>query len=381
MKVLVLGAGKMGLAIVFDLARSSRVESLTLGDADGQRAEEVAKKVGGGKTSSLSIDVRDQNQVIDLMRGYDVTVSAVTLYHNDSLVKAAVEARTNFCDLGGSDSIVTRQKALDEVAKKADITIVPNCGLAPGMANVVAVHGMKLFEKVSELYIRVGGLPQHPTPPFNYQGLFSVEGLLKEYTERAKVLREGKLEYVEPLTGIEAIEFPEPSNSLEAFYTSGGASLLPELLRGKVNSLDYKTIRYTGHAEKMKTLLDIGFASTDSVRIRDQSISPRESFGELLKMKLSSGDKDIVLMRVIIQGIKAGKKAKVVFTMIDRFDDHSSLTAMMRTTAFPTSIIAQMIGGGEIMAKGVHTPEECVPAEIFMEGLRRRGIFIEENWN
>jgi saccharopine dehydrogenase-like NADP-dependent oxidoreductase len=131
----------------------------------------------------------------------------------------------------------------------------------------------------------------------------------------------------------------------------------------------------------MKTLLDLGFASTEPISIGDHITTPRELFGELLKKKLSFGDKDVVLMKIRIRGVRDGKERTVVFTMIDRFDENSSLTSMMRTTAFPTSIIAQMIAGGEITAKGVYTPEECVPAEPLIAELRQRNIIIEETWN
>jgi lysine 6-dehydrogenase len=303
------------------------------------------------------------------------------LYHNDTLTKAVIEARKHFCDLGGSDEIVKEQKSLDSDAKRAGVVVVPNCGLAPGMANILAMYGVNKFDRVQSVKIRVGGLPEHPRPPLNYQLVFSVEGLLKEYTERAKVLRGGKVEYMNSLSEVEPVEFSGFDKSLEAFHTSGGASILPELLQGRVDSLDYKTIRYRDHAEKMQTLLDLGFANTNPISIGDHIATPRELFGELLKKKLSFGDRDVVLMKVDVLGVKEGKEKTVTFTMTDRLDEHASRTAMMRTTAYPVSIIAQMIGRGEISSRGVFTPEECVPPERFIEELSRRSIFINEIWN
>jgi lysine 6-dehydrogenase len=381
MKVLVLGAGMMGSAVVFDLAKSDLVESITVADADSARARTVSEKTGGSKTKAAAVDVRNHSDVVELMKGCDVAISAVTLYHNDTLTKAAIEARKHFCDLGGSDEILRRQKTLDSDAKRAGVVIVPNCGLAPGTANVIAMYGVNKFDRVQSVKIRVGGLPERPKPPLNYQLVFSVEGLLKEYTERAKVLRVGKVEYVDPLSEVEPVEIPGFDKSLEAFHTSGGASLLPDLLQGKVDSLDYKTIRYRGHAEKMKTLLDLGFANTDPISIGDHIATPRELFGELLKKKLSFGDKDVVLMKVEVQGVRESKEKTVTFTMIDRYDEQTLQTAMMRTTAYPVSIIAQMIGRGEISSKGVPTPEECVPTGRFIEELSRRSIVINETWN
>jgi lysine 6-dehydrogenase len=381
MKILVLGAGMMGSAIVYDLARSPRVQQIAVGDVDGERAARVAQTFGSSKTSPVVVDVRDAARAVEVMRESDVAVSAVTLHYNDVLARAALDARTNFCDLGGSDDIVAKQKMLDPDAKRIGVTLVVNCGLAPGMANVIAMHGVKQFDRVRELRIRVGGLPQRPKPPLDYQLVFSVDGLIKEYTERAKVLRQGRVEYVEPLTEIEPVEFPQPFGSLEAFHTGGGASLLPELLRGKVDSLDYKTIRYRGHAERMKTLFEVGFTSTEPISLGEHITTPRELFEALLKKKLPSNEPDVVLMRITVRGVKEGIERTVVRSMVDRFDEKTCLTAMMRTTAFPTSIIAQMIGSGEINMKGVYTPEECVPAEPFIAELRRRNIIIEEMWS
>jgi len=381
MKALVLGAGLMGRAIVYDLARSLSVEGVVVADLDRSLAEEVAKRYGNDRTSAEYVDVRDHERVVALMKGFDVVVSAVPLYHNEDLTRAAIEAKANLCDLGGSDEIVARQKALHEDARQAGITIVPNCGLAPGMANVIALHGLKRFDSVSELRIRVGGLPENPRPPLNYQLVFAVEGLIKEYTGKAKVLRGGQIQYLDALTEIEAIDFPRPLGRLEAFLTSGGASLLPEILQGRVQTLDYKTIRYPGHAEKMKTLLELGFGSAEPISIGGHLTTARELFGELLKRRLTFNDKDVVLVRVLLRGIRSGREARVAYTMIDRYDDTTSLTAMMRTTGFPTSIIAQMIISGEISAKGVYCPEECVPAEIFIAELCKRRIVIQEDWS
>jgi lysine 6-dehydrogenase len=233
MKVLVLGAGMMGSAVVFDLAKSDLVESITVADVDSGRARTLSEKMGGLKTKAAAVDVRSYDDVVELMKDFDVTISVVTLYHNDMLTKAAIEARRHFCDLGGSDEILKRQKAQGTDAKRAGVVIVPNCGLAPGVANVIAMYGVNKFDRVQSVKIRVGGLPEYPRPPLNYQLVFSVEGLLMEYTERAKVLQAGKVKYVDPLSEVEPVELPGFDKSLEAFHTSGGASILPELFGGE----------------------------------------------------------------------------------------------------------------------------------------------------
>jgi lysine 6-dehydrogenase len=162
MEVLVVGAGMMGSAVVFDLAKSDLVESITVADVDPGRARTASEKIGGSKTKAVAVDVRSYHDVVELMKGCDVAISAMTLYHSDMLTKAAIEARRHFCDLGGSDEILKKQKALHADARRVGVVIVPNCGLAPGMANVIAMYGVNKFDRVQSVKIRVGGLPERP---------------------------------------------------------------------------------------------------------------------------------------------------------------------------------------------------------------------------
>ncbi len=380
MKFLVLGSGLMGSALAFDLARSKGVTEITLADADLSVARRVTERIGSPLVKPVALDVEYQDDVVALMSGHDCAIGAVSYRFNYGLSLAAIETGTHFCDLGGNDEVVQRQRSLSKKALESGVTIVPNCGLAPGMANVLAARGAEFFEAIERMAIRVGGLPQNPKPPFNYQLVFSVEGLVNEYSGAATVLRDSRITHVDTLTEIEAIEFPSPFGTLEAFTTSGGVSLLPEMFEGKVAHLDYKTIRYQGHCEKFRTLFDLGFASSEPVMVGANVLTSRELFFELLKRKLAGDSPDVVLMRVTITGTKQGKKAVLEYSLIDFFDKNDNITAMMRTTSFPTSIIAQMLAGGIIGTRGVYTPEQCVPLEPFLSGLRQRSFAIMETW-
>src|SRR5688500_8099932 len=228
MNILVLGAGRMGHGAVFDLVHNSPgVERVTVADFDGQKAEDVAEAVGTDKVSTRQIDASDFEAVVSLMRGHDSVISCVNYWYNVSLSKAAIEAGSNFCDLGGNNYVVDEQLALDAEARTAGINIIPDCGLAPGMVSVLAAHGARDFDTVDEIHIRVGGLPQEPQPPLDYQLVFSVEGLINEYLEVARVIRDGKIAEVESMTEIESLEF-DGFPPLEAFQTSGGTSTLPD---------------------------------------------------------------------------------------------------------------------------------------------------------
>ena len=172
---------------------------------------------------------------------------------------------------------------------------------------------------------------------------------------------------------------------LEAFNTSGGLSTLAQVLKGRVKSLDYKTIRYKGHCEKFKTLLDLGFATNEPMMVGGSVKTNREFFADLLRKKLDHGGTDLVVARATITGRKDNAEKMLVYEFVDYYDEATKMTAMMRTTAFPTSIIAQMLAHGVIETKGVLPPELCVPGDKMIAELGRRNVKITkrvtENWS
>jgi lysine 6-dehydrogenase len=381
MKFLVIGAGMMGSAVARDLARSAGVEAVTLADANLRRAEEAVARIASSKVRPVRLDAEASNDVVDVMRQHESVIAATTFRHNVALTKAAIEAGVHLCDLGGNDEVVQQQLALDEQAKQQNVLILPNCGLAPGLANVLAARGIEQFERVDTVHLRVGGLPQHPKPPLNYQLVFSVEGLINEYSGTSRVLRNYALTELDAMTELEHIEFPSPFGTLEAFITSGGTSLLPQMFAGKVRELDYKTIRYPGHRERFKTLLDIGFASNEPIVVGTSVLTAKEMFVELLQRKLTGTDRDVVLLRVSIRGVRANHEQTLSFNLIDFYDENDNITAMMRTTAYPTSIIAQLVARTVIHQRGVLTPEQCVPLRPLLAELHAKGINVTETWS
>jgi lysine 6-dehydrogenase len=381
MRVLVLGAGRMGLGAAYDLAHNSEgVELVTVADVDEGRARAVCETLRDARVRPAQVDVEDRARVVELMRGHDAALSCVTYFHNLSLARAALRARTHFCDLGGNNAVVDAELALDEEARAAGVNIVPDCGLAPGMVSVLAAHGAARFARLDEIHIRVGGLPQNPKPPLDYQIVFSVEGLINEYVERARVIRGGELTEVESLTEIESLDFPEPYGRMEAFQTSGGTSTLPETFAGRVKELDYKTIRYPGHCERFKLLVSLGLASSDAVEAGGVSVAPRKLLGELLNRHLPADEPDLVFIRLEFAGrLAGGETRRLRYDIIDRFDPRTGLSAMQRTTAFPASVVAQMLARGETTRRGAVPQERCVPPDAFVAELARRDIRIDES--
>lgn len=376
MRMLVLGAGRMGLGAVHDLAAQPDVEEVTVADVDAGKARAVADRVRHGKVTPASLDVRRHADVVKLMRGHASAISCVNYWLNEDLARAAIEAGTNFCDLGGNNAVVDAELALHPEASAAGVNVIPDCGLAPGMVAVLAAHGAQRFGNLEEIHIRVGGLPLDPRPPLDYQLVFSVEGLINEYVERARVIRDGGITEVESMTEIESLEFPAPFGRMEAFQTSGGTSTLPETFRGRVRELDYKTIRYPGHCEKFKAMIDLGLCSSDVIAVDGVTVAPRRVLGELLVRNLPADGPDVVLVRVEFKG--EGKRLR--YDIIDRYDVATGLSAMMRTTAFPAAIVALMMARGQTSSKGALPQERCIPPDIFMTELAARDIGVTEEW-
>ena len=375
MKMLVLGAGRMGLGAVHDLVSQPDVDGVTIADFDRVKADQIAARYPA-KAVAAQIDCNDHAAVVNLMRGHASAISCVNYWLNERLARAAIEAGTHFCDLGGNNDVVDAELGLDAEAREAGINIIPDCGLAPGMVAVLVAHAAQQFERIDEVHIRVGGLPQTPKPPLDYQLVFSVEGLINEYIEPARIIRDGKIETVESMTELEQLTFPEPFGKMEAFQTSGGTSTLVETFLGKVRELDYKTIRYPGHCAKFKTMIDLGLCSSQPIDVDGTQVKPRRVLGELLVKNLPHDEPDAVLVRVEVTG-DGGKRLR--YDIIDSYDPETGLSAMMRTTAFPASIVALMMARNQTTSKGALPQERCIPPDAFMDELAARKIDVTRN--
>ena len=375
MKVLVVGAGLMGRGCAYDLARNDAVEQVIVADINTEAAEALARDYGE-KVVAETVDATKKSQLVKAFSKVDSAISAVSYTVNVLHTEVAIETGTHLCDLGGNKFVVDEQIALNDSAKEAGITVVPDCGLAPGMVSVLAREGIEYLDKVESVRIRVGGLQQDPRPPLNYALIFSVEGLINEYVEPCVAIRNGKIVEEEPLVGFEEITFPEPFGKLEAFNTSGGTSTLPETYLGRVNELDYKTIRYPGHGHKMWTLMKLGLMDSTEIDVNGTKVPPRRVLETLLERNLPPSGKDVTLIRVMVNGWKGTESRRVEYQVIDYFDDASGLTSMMRTTAFPATVTAVMSADGRIKNRGVLTPERCIPPKEFIDELRNRGIDI-----
>jgi len=378
MRMLVLGAGLQGSACAYDLLQDTDVEMVRLADIRITHLPDFLAPFSGPRLVPTPLDVRDREAVLGVMRECDAVMSAIPYYFNLEMARLAVEAGVHFADLGGNTEIVFKQKELDDEARRKGVTVVPDCGVAPGMVNILAQYGIQQLDTVDSVKIYVGGLPQNPEPPLNYQIVYSLEGVLDYYTTLSWVVRDGKRTLVPALSDREPVQFDDPLGTLEAFHTAGGLSTMAFRYEGQIKTMEYKTLRYPGHAQLMSAIRALGLLDLEPVEVKDGiRIIPRDAFIAIVGPHLTKPDgKDLVAMRVLVSGTKDGQPQTVGFELVDRYDEQHDISAMMRTTGFSLSITGLMQARGLVQPSGVHTPDECVPAEHYIGELRKRGIDI-----
>ena len=377
MKISVLGAGLMGRAVAWDLVRSEGVESVQIVDSDKDRLASGAVFAGGMDTRVL--DVEDTKALQETLEGSDVAVSCVPYRFNEGITAACIEAGVHMCDLGGNIHVVEAQFRLDERAKERGVTVVPDCGLAPGMVSVWVMEGVEALDDCDSVKIRVGGLPAEPLPPLNYMKLFSMTGLINEYVEPCRIIVDGRTTFVDALSGLESISFDPPFEKMEAFHTSGGSSTLVDTLRDRVRDLDYKTIRYPGHCLLFRAFAAVGLTNYGPITVDGRETSPRRTLEALLEAHLPSAGVDVTLMRVDCRGTLEGRQATIRYDLVDYADSETGLSSMMRCTGFPAAAVARMLADGGITRRGAVPQELTVPADRLTEELRARGLDLKRS--
>jgi lysine 6-dehydrogenase len=367
----------MGSSAAYDMAQAPEVELVTLVDRDLERATDAARRMNRlshtKKIRAVKGDAARSKTIVRLMRQHDAALSCVPYFLNLDLAKSAIDAGCHFADLGGNDTVVRQELALEKKAVKAGVSIAPDCGLSPGMASILAGELMRrMGGRADALEIYVGGLPAEPRQPFSYQLVFSAEGLINEYVEPCRILRKGKVALIEPLSEPEVFVlngFPP----LEAFQTSGGTSTLADSFQGKVGECFEKTLRYHGHFAMIRALYDLGLFSSQEMKLAKGKVVPRRLMTKIFEEKFAGHRPDVVILRVEAHT----KDRQASFTVVDRFDAHTKITAMMRTTAWSASVVVQMLASGQITKTGAILQELDVPFDRFLAAMTTRGIPIE----
>ena len=381
----VLGGGRQGTAAAYDMARFGDAKGVLIADIDRQAAEASANRVNTllktEAASAVELDVSDEEALESFLAGVDSFLSAVPYWLNPSITEVAIRARACMCDLGGNTDLVLEQLKLDEFAKEAGVAIIPDCGQVPGMGTSLAVYAMSRLDRTDHLYMWDGGNDQHPKPPFNYICTFNIAGLTNEYYGEAVFLRDGKVTRVPTFQpeDYEEIEFPAPIGKMEAFVAGGGTSTAPWTFEGKIQTYQNKTLRWKGHFDQWKIIIDMGLLDLESVNINGVDVVPRDVFHACVGPKITATeeDRDLVIVRVKAVGEKDGKPSESLVEVIDYYDEVTGFTAMERTTGWHGAIVAIMNARGQT-PRGVKPVETGVPAQLFVDEMKKRGLSLSE---
>lgn len=377
----IIGSGKQGTASAYDLIKFGEAKKVLLIDNNIEAATKSAKHVNELTKSNLceaiNCDVKDFEMLKKILVGVDSIISAVPYFFNFELTKLAIEVGANFCDLGGNTDVVKSQLELNELAANKGVSIVPDCGMDPGMNISFIQYLVDEYDDLESVKSYGAGLMQNPKPPWNYELSFHINGLTNEYYGNALFLREGKVAEVPCFSGYEKLEFPEPIGTLEATVTSGGLSTLPIELEGKIKTLENKTLRYLGHWDRFRAFSELGLFEETPINIGDKEIIPRDVYHKLLEPKITTGDnKDLGIIKVFAEGVKDGKPTKTIIELIDYYDAETDFTAMQRLTGWHASTVALLAAKGSV-EKGALSVDKAVPGKIIIAEIRKRGIDIK----
>jgi len=382
MKYVVIGAGRQGVAAAYDLAMFGGADQIQLLDLDKDAAEGGAARLnrllGRDVARGAAADAGNIGAVRPYLEGAKGCISSVHFTFNLALTRLAIEKGVHLTDFGGNTGVVRQQLELDGDARAAGVSVVPDCGMGPGLNISLGTYVMSLLEEPKEVLIWDGGLPQDPQPPWNYACAFALGGLTNEYDGDAYFLRDGRVTPVPCFSGYELLEFPEPIGRLEAFVTSGGLSTAPWTFEGKLVRLENKTLRYPGHVAQFKAFADLGLLGLEPINMGGQQVVPRDVFHALLAPQIQREDfKDVCVMRVKGIGLTKGRPAEAVVELVDRYDDRTGFTAMQRLTGWHASIMLIAAVNRQVRP-GVVSVEQALPGKTIVDESRRRGFAIED---
>lgn len=380
-RYVVLGAGRQGTAAAYDLARFGEAAEIVLCDVDGEAAQRSAARVnrlaGRAVAHGRALDVTDHGALREALVGAHVALSAVPYYYNLDITRDCIAAGVSLCDMGGNTDVVMAQLALTDEAARAGVSILPDCGMGPGLVNALAVYVMELLDETREVYVYDGGLPQHPEPPWNYQLTFHINGLTNEYDGKVAQIRDGKIVTVEALSHCQMIDL-QPLGTFETFIAAGG-STAPWTFEGLLERFETRILRYPGHYAQFKAFKTLGLFSQEPVQVGDQRVIPREVYHALLAPQIVvPGIKDVCVMRGKGVGVKEGDPMAVIVDLVDRYDEATGFTGMERLTGWHCAIMMGFQARGVVPA-GARPLERLLldgtpSATDVMDAVSQRGI-------
>jgi len=377
-KIIVLGCGNIGSVAARDLAESLPSAQIVMADVNKSRAQEAVSKISRRNASCVQLDASNCRELVNILRRFDLIVGTLPGSMGFRACKAAIAARIDMVDVSYMPQDVM---ALNKAALKAKVCVVPDCGMSPGLGNILVGHAFSRLDRVESVYMLNGGLPEKAAPPLGYVVTWSVRDLIDMYSRKVTIVKDGKVTKVEAMSGLEEIKFPRVGK-LEAFYTDGLRTLL-HTVKG-VEDMWEKTLRYPGHVQKIRLLKTLGFFDEKPIEIGNFRVSPREVAAKLLEKKLKRPEvPDIVAMLVKVGGVKNARGIMYSYQVLERYDKKQKVTAMARATAYTASVVAQLVAEQSVEENGVVPPEKLGMNEKFymkfISAVKKRGITVKEN--
>jgi lysine 6-dehydrogenase len=372
MKILILGAGLVGGPMAMDLKKDNKYE-VSVADINPDNLS----KLEGTDINTICMDLSNEDNLRNLVNNYDKIISAVPGFMGYNTLKTIIESGKDVVDIA---FFPEDPFTLHDLARKNKVTAIIDCGVAPGMSNVLTGYAHHLLDETTNAISYVGGLPEIRTWPYEYKAVFSPIDVIEEYTRPARYIANGKLVVKPALSEPELLDFPGVG-TLEAFNSDGIRTLAETI---DAPNIKEKTLRYPGHIEKMKTPRETGFFSQEEVEVNGIKIKPMDLTGKLLfsAWELKEGEVDLTVMKVIVEGRKNGKKTTYVWDLLDKLDKTTGIHSMARTTGYAATVALRMIIDGLYEEKGISPPEyigknpDCV--EYMLKGLAERNVVYKE---
>lgn len=370
MKVIVLGAGLVGRPMALDLAADSQFE-VTVADRDPAALERV--KAGNASIHTQAADLSDTAALKALLADHDLVLNAVPGFMGFATMQTILEAKKNVVDIAFYPE---NPFDLDDLAKQNGVTAVVDCGVAPGMSNLLAGAVHAELDRTDTIVIYVGGLPEIREWPFEYKAVFSPIDVIEEYTRPARYVEHGQVVVREALSDAELLDFPG-IGTLEAFNSDGLRTLMHTL---DAPNMKEKTLRYQGHIEKMAVLRAMGLFDEKEIDVRGTKVRPIDVTASLLfpMWERKPGEVDVTVMQIVVEGEKDGAARRTVYDLLDRYDPASDTHSMARTTGYPATMAVRMLAAGLYAQKGISPPEfvgkHPAAVDFILKGLEERGI-------
>ncbi|MFC1629352.1 saccharopine dehydrogenase family protein [Gemmatimonadota bacterium] len=374
--IIVLGAGLVGGPMALDLAGDEGFD-ITVADVHEAALTRLMARATASRLTTRKADLSDRDELSALVANFDMVVNALPGFMGFETLRTVIEAGKDVVDIA---FFPEDPFDLHDLAIENGVTAVMDCGVAPGMSNLLAAHSVSRLDSADTILIYVGGLPEVRQGPWEYKAVFSPADVIEEYSRPARYIENGQMVIRPALSEPELCDFPG-IGTLEAFNSDGLRTLADTL---DVRNMKEKTLRYPGHIDKVAALRDTGFFSKEPIEVGGVKIVPLDFTSSLLfhEWEMKPGEGDITVMQIITEGMKEGKRTRIVYDLLDRFDAESDIHSMARTTGYTATMTVRLLSEGLYSEKGISPPEhigwhpECV--EFILEGLRKRGVEYRE---